>query len=477
MTSTKKNFLYQVSYELLIILLPFVTSPYISRVLGVDGLGITSYTYSIVSYFVLFANLGIKNYGNRVIAQVRGNREQLNKTYSSLLIIHMLFSFLVIISYFIWIYFTFENHRLVYFIQGIHIFAALLDINWFFFGIEKFKLTVSRNTIIKIITTISVFLFVRNQNDVIIYAAIVAIGTLLGQSFVWLFVGRYVSYVKTSWKQKKEHIKPLLILFIPTISISLYKILGKIMLGYMTNVGEVAYYENADKISNLPMVIIASLGIVMLPKMSNVLSNNRNNDLAKKYIKISIEFVLFLAFAFAFGLAAISEDFAPVFWGEKFLFSGILIKYMAITIPFMSFANVIRTQFLLPLAKDKEYTISVVSGAIINIIANLILIPKFGAIGCVISIIIAEVVVSIAQGVSVRNQLPIIEYLISAIPYFINGLVMYILLSFIDYEGNLIVSLILKVLLGIIYYLVSNYIVIRLFKPHILESISFFRKK
>ena len=153
--SLRRNIVYQFLYELLIVFIPLFTIPYVSRVLGAENIGLFSYTYAVANYFVLFANLGIKNYGSRTIAMVRNNKEELNRNFSEILSIHIIFSIIVIFVYLVLLFFFVEDNLVIFLIQSIYVFAAVFDINWFFFGIEKFKLTVGRNTLVKIL---SVFL-------------------------------------------------------------------------------------------------------------------------------------------------------------------------------------------------------------------------------------------------------------------------------------------------------------------------------
>lgn len=188
MSSLKKNLIYQTVYQILTIVLPLITAPYVSRVLGPGNIGIYSYTYSIAYYFVLFAMLGINNYGNRIIAQVRDDRDLLNKTFSNLFAVHAIVSSIMIILYILYCFIFIKEYKIYMIIQGIYIISALFDINWFYFGIEKFKLTVTRNTIIKIVTVICTFIFVKSENDLWIYILILALGSFISQSIVWVFL-------------------------------------------------------------------------------------------------------------------------------------------------------------------------------------------------------------------------------------------------------------------------------------------------
>lgn len=472
MSKLKMNFIYQSAYELLIILLPLVTSPYISRVLGAEKIGIYSYTYSIANYFVLFAMLGIKNYGNRMVAKSRDNRDDLNKTFSSIFCLHALISVFVIFAYIFYALFIVKENRLYVFIQGTYVLGALFDINWFYFGIEKFKLTVTRNTIIKILTVVLIFTFVKSKNDLWIYVTIMALGSFISQSVVWFFLRKYVSFVKPTWKEVKIHLKPMSVLFIPAIAVSLYKVMDKIMLGSLATKTQVGFYENSEKIINIPMTIITAFGTVMLPRMSNMIAKGDNKE-TQKYIKISMKYIMFIAFALGFGIASISHEFVPVFFGNEFLVCGPLITALAITVPFIAFANIIRTQYLIPSCEDKIYIVSVFTGAIVNIIINLLLISRLQAMGTVIGTVFAEISVCVVQAFYVRKKLPIASYIRSFILFTIPGCIMYLVVRMIgNYMGASILTLVVEVVVGGVTYLLLGALYLLITKDEMIMSVT-----
>ena len=284
-TSIKKNFIYQMIYQILIIILPFVTSPYIARTIGAEGLGTYSYSYSIAYYFVLFSMLGLANYGNRAVAQCRDNQKNLNETFSNIVTLHIAFSFICCVVYILYVFFL-ANEKLYAGIQFTYVLSGLFDVSWFYFGIEKFKLTVTRNIIIKILNVVCVFVFVRNANDLWKYCAIMAVGMLISQISLWFPLNKFVAFQKPTWKKMKPHIEPLLILFIPAIAVSLYKYMDKIMIGAMSNKTQLGFYENAEKVINIPLTIITSFGTVMLPKMSNLVASH-NREKTNQYIVVN----------------------------------------------------------------------------------------------------------------------------------------------------------------------------------------------
>lgn len=420
--SIKKNFAYQLGYELIILLLPLAVSPYISRTLGAKGVGEYSYSYTFAQYFVLFSMLGIKNYGNRVIAQSRDIPEKLNSTFSSLLCVHVLLSLIACLAYSI--YCGFAENSFYAVLQWPYVISAVFDISWLYYGLEQFKLVSTVGSGIKIISTVLIFSLVHSGQDLWKYCMIMSFGFLAGQLVLWLSLKRYVRFVKPTKEDMAGHIRPLLVLFIPAIAVSVYKHMDKIMIGILSNKRELGCYQYADTAIGTPLTIIEAFGSVMLPRMSHLAKtdNRMNSD---RYLLLSMKYVMCLAVPMAFGLSAVATVFAPAFWGEEFALSGHLMQWLAITVPFIAFSNVIRTQYLLPNSKDKYFVASVSAGAICNLAMNLCLIPIFGSIGATVGTVVTEILVCAIQVYAVRKELPIRTYIRNSVPFLAFGLCMF----------------------------------------------------
>ncbi|MEH7526721.1 polysaccharide biosynthesis C-terminal domain-containing protein, partial [Bacillus sp. JJ1503] len=354
--------------------------------------------------------------------------------------------------YLIFIIFFIDENNLILLLHLFFIISAQFDINWFFFGLEKFKITIIRNIIIKIIVLVSIFLFVRTSNDLWIYTLIMSFGTFLSQSAVWVLVKKHVSFVKPSLKEIKKHIKPNLVLFVPVIAYSIYKVMDKIMIGSMVGMSQLGLYENAGKLISIPLGILIAVGTVMLPRMSNLVANNKNSEL-RIYIEKSMMFISIITYPILFGISAISTILAPVFFGSEFRESGPLITYMSPTILLIAWSNIVRTQYLIPKNKNKVYIISTICGALVNLVLNLMLIPSLFALGAVIATIAAEATVTIIIFISVRRKLNICKYVISNFKYGIFGLIMYFPVRFLgDIMGEQISTLFYQIITGFVVY-------------------------
>lgn len=456
MSSIRKNFLYNVAYQILLILLPLITTPYISRVLGADRIGIYTYTYTVVNYFVLIAMLGVKNYGNRSIASVREDPDRLSQTFWEIYGLQFLCSALAFVGYFFFV-FSFEAENiLIFVIQSIYIFSGMTDISWLFFGLEQFKVTVLRNIAMKLLTLACIFLFVRSPGDLWIYTLILSIGTFLSQSYLWLYLRRHVKWHRPRFSKVFSHLRPELILFIPVIAVSLYKMMDKIMLKELATYTQVGYYESAEKIINIPTGIITALGTVMLPRMSHLAAKAQVNE-SKRYIYNSMLFAVFLAAGMMFGIAGIAEDFVPLFLGDDYTACIGLLQALCPTVLFISWANVIRTQYLIPNHHDRSYIISVLLGALVNLVLNALLIPRLAAMGAVIGTVCAEAVVCISQTFMVRRELEISRYLKATLPFPLLGGAMFVLIRLVrNWFSSPAVTAVIQVVIGICFYTAAS---------------------
>ena len=453
MSSIKKNFALNTLYQVLAILLPLITAPYLARVIGAAGTGVYSYKFSIAKYFTIFAMLGLNNYGNRTIAAVRDNKAQLSKEFTSIYIMQLVLHLLVLSAYVIYAWFFAGD--LVSKLLTLYVLSSLFDINWFFFGLEQFKLTVVRNTIIKLCSVACILLFVKEKNDVWKYVLIMACSFLFSQMMLWPFLKRYTSFSLISIGDVIKHLRPNIVLFIPVVAVSLYKTMDKVMLGAMTVDEQVGYYDNCESLIAIPLALVQSLGNVMLPRMSNLFAKGNSKEISTKYINTSIVFATFLATSISFGIMTVSKEFVPLFYGSGFETCVPILLVLCPSVFFTAIGNVIRTQLLIPQKKDKEYIISVFIGAIVNLILNALLIPQYSAVGASLGTLAAEISVCIYQIVSSRKDIIYKQAFEDSLPMIIAAIMMFIILFNIRMPiDNNLLALVSKIILGIITYVI-----------------------
>lgn len=451
MNSTKKNFLNNLVYQMLLILLPLITAPYISRVLGPENIGKYSYTYSIAIYFALFAKLGFDNYGNRTIARSSKESDTLSKTFSGIFYLQMVLGIFVFILYLIYS-FLFSGNTILSLIQGFWVLSTIFDLNWFFFGLENFTLVIIRNSLVKIVTVIFIFLFVRRTGDLFTYALIMSAGSLVGFISTWPFVFKKVNLTKINIPIILSHFYPTLKLFIPVIAISFFTIMDKIMLGNISSFNQVGFFESAEKVLLAPKGVIGALGTVMLPKMAKIYSSRSESNKNNMSVS-SISFVLVFGIGCLGGIISVSNVFVPVFFGEKYLSAIPVLSVMALSLPFYAVGNVVRTQLLIPNLKDGPYIVSVVLGALVNLTVNFFLIPLYGALGAGIATLCAEVCISLTQMVYVKSEIQFSKFLPLISNCIVSSIFMAIIIRIISFYLNVrLLTLIIQIFVGVVFY-------------------------
>lgn len=454
--SLKKNVIYNVFYQVLVLVFPLLTSPYIARTLGATQIGQYSYVNTIVNYFVLFIMLGLNNYGNRSIAQVRDDKEKLDKTFSEIYTLQIATTIIVAAVYVLFIA-SVKEYKILYIIQLLHIISAGLDINWACYGTENFKISLERNVVVRIIT-LSLIFFLVKKNGLITYTIIMCSVYVISAVLLWPFMLKIVSYHRPSVKGVIQHVRSNLVLFVPVIAVSLYKYMDKIMLGILCDKSEVGYYSYADQITSIPESFVLAIGTVLMPRMSNILAkgNCKENE---KLLNTSFEISMLAACAFAFGLAGVGYNFSLLFYGSAFSKCGIFIQMLSPVIMIVTWSSTFRTQYIIPRGKDYMYIVTVSVGALVNLVVNFILIPKYQGAGAIISTLLAEVVVCLVQYAFLRNDLNYFNYVKSSIPFLIIGEIM--LLAVTQIQGtmkSMFMELIVQVGIGAMLYIILSFI-------------------
>lgn len=461
-----KNFLYNISYQLLVIMLPLITVPYVSGILGAEGVGEYAFTYANMQYFIIFGMIGINLYGNRQVAYVREDKEDLKNNFFSIYILQLITVTISLVIYciFVSVFNADSSYKYLYILQGINIVAALFDISWLFMGLEDFKKTVVRNTIVKLASLASIFIFVKTINDVFVYTLIIGLSALIGNLTFWFYVPNEIELKNIKISNIKQHLKSSMSLFIPQIAIQIYVLLDRTLLGVLTNNVQVGYYDNSQKIVKLVLTIATSLGTVMMPRIANTFSSG-DMDKVKDYVSKSFYFINGLAFPLMFGLMAVANELSPWFFTDQFKGIEILIVISSVIILAISWSNVLGIQLLVPLNRTKEFTISVTTGAVINLLLNLILIKKLGAIGACISTIIAEFSVTIVQCYFVKDLINPSKLLKKISVFILPSFIMYVIVRIIGKNmGQGIFTNIIQVGSGVLVYFISVLFMYCIFK-------------
>ena len=421
--STRKNAMYNVAYRMFSVLLPLVTAPYLSRTVGRDGVGLYSYAWSVSYIFVLVGMLGLNDYGVRTIAQARDDREELDRTFSSICQTQWMVAGATLLVWLGYVFFVAGEEKLIAFHLTLMSVSCLCSFDWCLMGLDIFRPIALRNTFIKTAAAVCVFLFVKSRDDLWIYAFVWSLSTLLGNLSCTLSLRGKVKYRPVPLKESLRHLKPCAVLFISVLAVNIYRTMDKVMVTAIAGTEQNGLYENAEKIIYCLSGFISAIGTVMMPKVAHMEQQGRKQEIME-HIDRSMDGIMCMVCAMAFGVAAVADRFAPLFYGDDFAYSGTLMAPLAFTLIQIGFANVIRTQVVLPQKRDYIFVKSVCAGAVVNLAANSLLIPQLKSMGAVAGTLLAEGAVPLVQYIILRKELPYGRYIKYLARYCAAGAVM-----------------------------------------------------
>lgn len=442
--SIKKNYIYNTLYQILTLITPLITTPYISRVLGANGLGIYSYTNSIVTYFTLFAALGTVSYGQREIAMHHDSPEDSSRLFWEIEILSIVTTSVAIAAWLIWIFMS-TKYTPYYGVLTMSVLAVAFDISWYFGGFEKFKYIVIRNTLVKLAGIALLFLFVREKTDALLYVGIMAATGLLGNMTMWTYMPKMLTRVDFhSLHPFKVHLKQTFAYFIPTIATSVYTVLDKTMIGAITkSEPQNGYYEQATKIIRMIESLLFSLNTVMSSRQSYLFGEGRLDEINEKIHK-SFEYLFALAIPFMFGIIGVAKNFVPWFFGYEYK-PVVPILILMSPLPFViSISNILGSQYLTPSGQRARSSKGIIAGAITNFILNSALIPKFGATGATVASVAAELVISMIYVHMSKGFISWEQILKVAWKKLFAGLIMVIAVYMIGrgYSGSIVITVV-----------------------------------
>ena len=454
--SIKKNLILSTFYQILTLIIPFITAPYISRVIGSTGVGIYSFTTSIQTYFSMFAALGTVSYGAREIARFRDDEQKRSKLFWEIELLTILTSGICLIAWAILIGLS-QEYKIYYIILTMNLFNTMFDISWFYTGLEQFKYTVTQNSIFKILGVILLFIFVKDSNDLSLYIGIMSLTTLLGTMSMWIYLPKFIK--KVDFKQLKilVHFKETLVYFVPTIATSIYTVLDKTLIGTITkDANENGYYEQATKIINMTKTLtFTSLNSVLGSRMSYLFEEKKYDEIHKK-MDTSMNYIFFMGFAIMFGLLAISDRFVPLFFGQGYEKVIYLIKILSPLVIIIGVSNCLGSQYYTPAGLRSKSAKFILAGSCINLILNLILIPKWWSYGACFATIIAELTISVLYLKYCDGYLYIKKLIKFSWKKNLAGLIMFIIIfgfKFLDLNDFIVI--LLQIITGSSIYIIS----------------------
>ena len=393
-----KNYLYNLSYQILTIILPIITVPYVTRIFTSEDLGNYGFYNSIVSYFSLFAMLGIGIYGTKQIAAAR----DVSSTFWNIYVIQVAASILALLVYIIVIYSIPQMSGIIPLILSITLFSKMIDISWLFTGKEDFKKITLRNTMVKVAGVISIFTFIKSSEDLYLYIFLIVIFDFLGQFVMWIPAKKFIKRPSFDTKIIKKNLHPIVLLFLPQVAISLYVVLDRTLLGLLGSYSDVGIYEQGQKLTSILLTVVSSLGAVMLPRVANLLSERKEKE-AQNMVRFSFILYNLIIFPMIFGLIAINEVFVKLFLGQNFQDVKYVLYIIVFNIMFIGWTNILGYQVLVVRNKNKEFMLSTTIPAFVSVAVNIAVIPFFGYIGASMTAVIVEFLAFTIQWYYSRN--------------------------------------------------------------------------
>lgn len=451
-----QNYIYNIAYQLVKIALPLVTVPYLYAHVGAETLGISDFASNIAGWFILFGTLGVNTYGNRAIAKVRDDKEKMSMTFWQIFVMQCVNMLIATICYGAYVYLTVHTHLEIYVLTGIVLIASLFDITWFFYGIEDFKKASIRNILVKLVGVILLLIFVKKPSDLYLYVIINSVSELFGQSIMFFQLKGIIGFKKVSIQEAyQNHFRATVSLFIPTIAISVYTLLDQTMLGYLHSELHLNYYKTSMAFIKMFLYFITSIGAVMLPRVTNVFHNQEGGkSKAASLVQMTMKIALLLAIPMCFGMIGVAPRFIPWYLPSAPIIADLIMIGCPIVL-FISISNVTGIQYMVPTGMDKQYSLSVISGAWINFVFNMVMIPVWGAFGAIVASCVAEASVTFIQLFVIQKELGTRFFDKDYLKILFSAVIMYIVVYYVGqlFEPSLVCNLIQAVVGVFVYFL------------------------
>ena len=454
--SLKVNYIFNMLNTVTGLLFPLITFPYASRIMLADGIGQVNFFQSIIQYITLLTCLGIPMYAIRKIASVRDDVAERNKVAIEILLLHATLSLIgyVIVALLAAFVSDIQVNIPLFLILSLTIFFTAIGCEWFYQGIEDFKYITIRGLIVKTVAVILLFVFVRTKEDILWYAGYLVFGILGGNIFNFIRLRKYIFWRDLPFKELHPlvHLKPALHIFVLNLVISLYVNLNSIMLGFMADNTSVGLFTAATKLSHVLLSLVSALGTVMLPRLSNLISTGQKdkfNELAQK----SITVVMALTLPLTAGLIMTAKYLIPLFCGNSYEPAILTLQIISPIIIMIGISNVLGIQILYPQGQENKVIFCTALGALVNLILNIWLIPRYAQDGAAVSTLLAETMVTVPMIFIGKKYIPIRWKSKSFLHYFVATCWVTLALYFASdlFESD-IVNFIFSITIGIVVY-------------------------
>lgn len=467
--SVAANYFYQTIYLAVTMIVPLFVAPYLTRTIGKNEIGVFTFANTFAYYFIVFSMLGIAKYGPRAIASSGDDKIRERSSFWSLYLVHAAFSVVALIVYFIVIFFI-PNHRTIYFIEALYVLTALFDVTWFFQGKEDFRSVAVVNALFKIAEMVLIFTFVKSEADLWKYALIAATCLLSANVVLFLTALLFCKPTKVLPRDCAVHLKPLSVLFVSVIAATLYTLFDKTLIGLIVGTDDVAIYEYSNKIINIPKAVALVIGTILYPRIC-FLVKEKDTAEHERLVRLAALITSFISLLSIFGLLAVSGELSVIYYGEEFSECGTVIRALSPVIYIICIGDVIRTGFLLPYGRDKEFTVCLCLGAAINLVLSAFLIPFVGIYGAIIGTLSAELFGLVYQIVLCRKQIRFSAFVQPFVAFSVIGAIMFVEILFFNRLWSFgVLSLVAKILIGGGTATVLSFFYLMLFQKDCLRS-------
>jgi O-antigen/teichoic acid export membrane protein len=422
--SITTNFIFNLTKTISSIMFPIVTFSYSSRILGAEGIGKVNFSKSIISYFSMFAQLGMNLYGTREVAKIRDDKKGLSKFVHEMLLINGFTTCVAYIALALSMLFVnrLYDYRILLLVNSVSILMMGMGMEWLYQGLEEYRYISVRAMVFQIIAIVVMVLTVKDTDDVVNY---MVVSTLAASGSYILNFFNSRKYVDFHWQgsyEIRKHLKPIFWLFATILSIELYSVLDSTMLGFLKGDETVGMYTAATKIVKIPTSLITSLGVVIAPRLSYYVGRGDDNQFVG-LVKKAYHFVFLFSVPIFIGMFMLNGEIIDLVCGNGYDSAKTIMRLLSPLILIIPFSYATNNQILVSMSRDKLFLTATCIGAVTNVVFNMVLIPSFSYNGAAVASVLAETMVAVVSYINAGRVFNIksifngyYQYWIAAVP-------------------------------------------------------------
>lgn len=452
--SLKQNIIYQSLYQMIRILTPLITIPIISRAFGPSGVGIYSFSFNTVQYFLMFANVGVQLYFNRLIADVDNSKDNISQSFWNIFVSKALLSFFMLLLYVLMISIFVDNYYYIFLLQGVYLIGAALDISWFYAGIEKFKLPSFSNMLTSLIVLLVVCFLINDKSDLVLYVSTLSAMTIVSQIPLFLALKGKINRSSVQWSEIWRITKASMAYLLPNGQLNILTSIACLVLGFINSYKEVGIFSNTFNILMVLIVLINTFDLVMIPRITKQSKNNKRSITQSLEQNINIQ--MMLTIPMVLGIISVMPGFYWWFFGESFKSTIPLMTVLSVLLFIIPLNMLISRQYMIIKGYIFGYNLSMIFGIVFNLIFSIVLVNYIGIYGAAIARVITELIILIWRIVDISKERIVINK-INLIKNMLSAIIMFFTLNIINqYLPKKMYITLLDVMIGAIVYIFIN---------------------